>query len=229
MLKEIQMKSMRKAKKIIAFAAAFIFIANGCGKPDTARAISVVKTNGENAVTVNQSGREQAARVGASLSEGYSASTGAVSNIFLDLDDKSVIKMDELTWVDVKEVSARKLSVELVTGALFADITRRSDDDDYEFRTGNHAMVVRGTKFVIEMGRDEIIFVMLSGSAYIDGKTLAAGEAAEVNISTGDIVIAPIGFERLSAFALGEIVELGSELVASFTFKESDIENAEII
>jgi hypothetical protein len=98
--------------------------------------------------------------------------------------------MDEFSRVEVNQVSAKNLSLTLAFGEISADITRQGDDDVYEFKAGGHALVIRGTSFVINYRGETPVFYMVKGSGYLDGVLLVEGNVATT--VGNEIVITPI-------------------------------------
>jgi hypothetical protein len=136
------------------------------------------QTGGARSVTVD----------GRSIDAGDIVSSGTIR-----IDNDSFILLDTQTRVVVNDVSENSLAVTLLDGAIYADITRRNNNDQYEIRAGNSTLRVRGTEFVVEFdGNGNPVFIMLDGSGEVDGVTLDAGNY--VVADTDDIgIIMPIG------------------------------------
>jgi hypothetical protein len=192
---------------------------------ETARTIVCYKTVGDSA-TIIRNDRETPAREGYRLSEGYAAVTGEASNIYFVLNSNSLLKMDETTKIEIDRLSGKTLHIALVEGAVSADIQREHDDDVYEVRFGHTVLGIRGTSFIAEFRDDEPIFVMLTGSGYINGEMhLTAGHIAI--IAEYDTRIEPLAVgSHLSAFVLSEIVERGNELIRQDILTVNDIVTA---
>ena len=67
---------------------------------DTARTIRVLKVEGDNAV-ITRNGSETAARDNLLLSDGNATSTGQVSNIYFNLNSKSVMNCQEEIYISI--------------------------------------------------------------------------------------------------------------------------------
>jgi hypothetical protein len=159
---------------------------------------------------MNRNNTYMDAREGQSLSDGNAAVTGEKSNIYLNLNSRSTLKMDETTRVEIDKVSARALSLTLVSGAVSADITRDGEDDTYEIRAGRSTLGVRGTSFIVEFRDDAPVFIMLEGSGDVDGITLTEGNVAVIEAEQV-VVIAIADYGMLSDFARNEMNERGIE------------------
>jgi hypothetical protein len=164
-----------------------------------------MRTEGGSAV-ITRNNSETAAREGQSLSDGNAAATGFASHIYLNLNlnSRSVLKMDETSKIEVNRVSARGLSITLVEGAIAADITREGDDDLYEIRVGRSALSVRGTSFIVEYREASPVIVMLTGNGDVDGVLLTEGNVAV--IEDGAVTVVPLVItDSFSPFIRNEI------------------------
>jgi hypothetical protein len=133
------------------------------------------------------------------------AATGEGTTMYLLLNAESVMKMDENSKVEVNAVSANRLTLTLLEGAIAADIKRESPDDMYEIRVGNVMMGVRGTSFLIEYRDEAVTVVMLDGSGEIEGTLLTTGEVAVIGITDG-ITVEPLNMDNItSPFITNEI------------------------
>ena len=172
----------------------------------TGRTIVISNTEGNDVKMTRGEGREYDATSGTRMSDGYTAHTGSASHISLLFDNDSTIKTDEQTNVEVEQISAKKLSLVILSGAIVADITSLQSDESIDFKAGNVTLGIRGTSFIMEYrNENEVGIIMLEGSGIINGDTLLeAGQIA--TISLHDISIEPLTTASpLSAFALFEI------------------------
>ena len=181
--------------------------ANPPDNPDiTGRTIVISKTEGNDVKMTRGEGREYDATSGTRMSDGYTALTGSASHISLLFDSESTVKTDELTNVEVEQISEKKLSLILLSGAIVADIASLQPDESIDFKAGNVTLGIRGTSFIMEYkNENEVIIIMLEGSGYINGDTLLeAGQIAIIGLH--DILIQPLTYDgSLSDFALFEI------------------------
>jgi hypothetical protein len=217
-------------KKIILLGV-IIFILAACGREDapdvvgTSRLINIFDAVGGDA-RISRDGSEFSAMRGQNLFAGYSAITGEMSNIYLNLNRESVLKMDETSRVEVNQLTERSLSLTLSEGAISANITRESDDDLFEISAGGVTLGIRGTRFIVEYRTAMPIFIMLEGSGYVDGVLLTAGNMAV--IENGNIVVRPfVADDSMSAFILREIGFTPSEPLAEAPVAEREASVAE--
>jgi len=128
--------------------------------------VSVVKANGKSA----------AAKTGVKLNASETLRTDKASYAYISIDDDKVIKLDELTDVNVKK-SGNKLSVEVNEGSIFFEVKEKLEDkESMSINASSMAMSIRGTAGIIGVRKvgDEIVSnaELIEGSVNItyDGK-----------------------------------------------------------
>ena len=133
-----------------------------------ARNISIFRVDGQNvSLTRAPGGRAVEPRAGQRLSEGNILSTGWDSQVYVQLDDASILKMDESTRVQVG--AARSLlSLSVQSGSALVDVTAQSPGQALETRIGNTALTVRGTLYIMSRQNTDVVTItMLSGAGEV--------------------------------------------------------------
>ena len=198
----------------------------------TARTISIFKTEGVQVIMTKGDAKQFAALEGLRLFNGYTVATGGKSYCSLRMDKDSLVKMNEISEIEVQELARNKLSVSLLSGAIAVNAAQQKPDNAMEIRAGNSAIAIRGTIFTaayIKTSDVESMFIvaMLEGEVEVDGIFLKAGQTMYVyddGISiTHEIIDASID-ESLSLFTLETIWEYQEEILAAGTYAEDEIE-----
>jgi len=189
------------------------------------RTIRIDRIEGNNATITRDSDESNARRL-QNIRAGNSASTGEATNMYLNLNRKSLLKMDGHTEITLDKASARSLTLTLVEGAFSADIMQEHGNDTYEFKAGDVTLTIRGTSLIIEYREESPLFIMLVGSGNFDRRTsLEAGHMATVE--EGKAVIEPLVLSyALSDFVLDEIIKRAELLKENNVFTQRDIEYA---
>ncbi len=135
-------------KKIMALILSLLLLL-GLAMPAaaaTAKATTMRLQVVEGTVTVlDASGVNQTFNAGMRLYSGYSIATADGSYAYISLDDTKAIKLDMNTRVSIKK-SWSKLSVELISGEIFFDVTAPlSGDETLEIRTSTMVTGIRGS------------------------------------------------------------------------------------
>ena len=135
-------------KKIMALILSLLLLL-GLAMPAaaaTAKATTMRLQVVEGTVTVlDASGVNQTFNAGMRLYSGYSIATADASYAYISLDDTKAIKLDMNTRVSIKK-SWSKLSVELISGEIFFDVTAPlSGDETLEIRTSTMVTGIRGS------------------------------------------------------------------------------------
>ena len=160
--------------------------------PVEARFINVHNTRGED-ITLSRSlgGRSIEPRSGQRLADGNVLATGWDSFIYMQLDEASIIKMDETSQVQINE--ARNLLIlSLQSGRALVEVTEQPPGHTLYARIGSAAFGVRGTSFVA--GRREgdytgaVFVTMLSGYGILT-ITGEDGTVVEVEVPAGAMVL----------------------------------------
>ena len=101
---------LKKGKKIAvtALAAAFFSISiSSLAEEIESRKLSILETSGENVFVVKANDRKIKAAKGMGLGPGNEVSTGKFSKIYIEADKDKVIRLDELTDVEISKASAK--------------------------------------------------------------------------------------------------------------------------
>lgn len=220
-------------KKILCMVTALLFVLfTGCGvfsgtTEQSARIITIFKNEGSQIRMTKGSGQEYEAKEGLKLYEGYTLSTGAESYSHLKLDEKSVVKTDENSKLEVTRLNEKNLALNLISGALSVDAAPQKDGDTLEVGADNCALAVRGTLFVAETsGSDASSISMLHGLGVIEGTELSSGYS--IAISGGSVSGKPekiVIDENMSLFLLKTILENKDLLLAEGVFSQEDIDS----
>ena len=160
--------------------------------PTEARLINIHNTQGDD-VTLSRSlgGRSIEPRSGQRLSDGNVLATGWDSFVYMQLDEVSLIKMDESSQVQVNE-SRNLLTLSLQTGRALVEVTNQPAGHVLETRIGSTVMSVRGTSFIA--GRREadytgaVFVTMLSGYGMLS-IVGADGAVIEIYVPAGAIAV----------------------------------------
>ena len=129
-----------------------------------ARIINIFRVEGPDASLSRAiGGREIEPRAGQRLSEGNILSTGWDTQVYLQMDESSILKMDESTRVRV--AAARSLlTLTIQSGGALVEVAEQSPGVSLETRIGNTAIAVRGTMYIISRRDTDVVTItMLSG------------------------------------------------------------------
>ena len=129
-----------------------------------ARLISIFQVDGPDASLSRAiGGRTIEPRFGQRLSEGNILSTGWDTQVYIQMDQASILKMDESTRLQV--AAARSLlSLTVQSGSALVEVAEQSPRNTIETRVGNTAIGVRGTMYIVSRGATDIVtIIMLSG------------------------------------------------------------------
>ena len=212
---------MKKAKKLIALCLAMILtIAAGVPVsafvPAAARIINVHNVQG-NDVTLQRGpgGLAVTPRSGQHLSGGNILNTGRLSFVYMQMDELSIVKMDESSRLQVTLVGST-LSLSVQQGAALVEIEQQVPGRATEVLIGPTSFGVHGTSFIIGRRPHEpessVFITMLSG----DGAMRIPGVEHEVPVRAGTmltvfdepgVVHRPHGFD-INVMGLFELVEV---------------------
>ncbi len=194
-----------------------------------ARNIVIFQVDGTDVTMTKGTEKEFKAKAGLKLFEGYTVSTGSASNVYLKLDDATIVKVDQNSKVAVSKVSASKLSLTTISGAVSVDAAPQKSGDSLEVRAGNSALAVRGTIFIVENRDGEANYVMLAGGGDVNGIRLDPGYMMNVLDRQFSYTESAIDFHKLSDFSLTTTLEHADELVALGVFTPTQIQEAAAI
>ena len=181
-----------------------------------ARTLSVFRVDGDNArLARTLGGTSVNPRDGQRLSVGNVMITGDDTQMYMQLDTDSIVKMDELSYVAVAAAGSL-VSLSVLKGSALVEVTQQAPGHSLETRIGSAAIGVRGTLFIAGI-RDTgaTVITMLSGygEVYVqDG----AGQVQEIMLMAGQVfwaddgmaadafAIRPIDLHAMSLFELQE-------------------------
>ena len=129
-----------------------------------ARSINIFRVDGPNAsLARGVGGREIEPREGQRLAEGNILTTGWDTQVYLLMDQASILKMDESTRLQIG--SARSLlSITVQSGGALVDVTGLETGQAMETRIGNSSIGVRGTLYITSRRDTDVVTItMLSG------------------------------------------------------------------
>jgi len=178
----------------------------------TARTITVFRVDGTNAELFrNGTARSTAPRNNFRINAGNTITTGANTQIYLNFDTNSLLKMDSHSAVNF-ELTSQLLGINLQGGSALVRVDQQPANTTVEARLGAVAFTVRGTMFTIGYAEEEGIaqIALLSGSGEIGETLIEAGQI--VTIDTIDLIndepftVDEIDFSELDAFTILEIV-----------------------
>ena len=195
------------------------------------RALSIFRVEGVNVSAVRNAGRETAARPGLRLGDGYRLSTGADSSIYIQIDDESLVKMDQHSEVFVRAATRVLLALEVERGRALVHVAEQTAGSSIQARIGNTALTVRGTLFVIGHDLDGFHNItMLEGSGdvsdgYLDDLTyLEAGYVFRLCSETGEFAVGDLDLTALDAFTLQAVLDHQELLLENGVISEDDLE-----
>ena len=122
----------------------------------------------------------QAATVGVALQPGDKVRTRAHSRAAVQLSDRSIVRLDELTTLEILPPrNAEKKRFGLTRGALY--FFNREKPADMEFDTPLAAGAIRGTEFLLEVADNSATHLAL-----IDGLVSLKSATEEINLQRGE-------------------------------------------
>ena len=219
-------------KKIIAITLSLLLLfAPGMSlfaEEPTARNISVFRVEGEEArIARTLGGTSTFPRDGQRLNVGNVMTTGRDTQVYMQLDTESVLKMDEESQVAVGHAGNR-LSLSVFYGSALVDARQQVPGHTLETRIGNITTGVRGTIFTAGIREDnEIVVTMLSGEGAINVMD-GTGAVEEIPllagyvfwVDHGDYEVLPIDLDTMSLFELEEAYYRGDYLLEIGTFTQ---------
>ena len=173
-----------------------------------ARTIAVFRAEGDFTTLISR-GREIAnLRDGQRLSSGDRLVTGRDSQIFVMLDNSSILKLGENSEAEIIE-AGRNLEINVIRGNVLVRVDSQEPHHATTIRAQNTTTGVRGTMFTVSVddyGNETV--AMLSGYAEVNGEPLMAGYlfALSVDGVIGVLNVMPITVEVIDTFTLAAIV-----------------------
>ena len=217
-----------KARRIVAYILSLLLAVSlsvpAFGNDVTARNISIFEVDGDNARLSRGAAREVVPRAGQRLSDGNILTTGRNTNIFLRLDNDSILKMDQLSRITVSSSSRNRISLTVQSGNALVYAGTQTNGQTLETRIGNTSLTVRGTMYVI--GRDmsgALNIAMLSGSGDVNGTELPAGTVMLVCAQRNEQQVHALNLDDLNAFTLSSILNNSTYLLNHGDFLTQDL------
>ena len=126
-----------------------------------ARIINIFRVDGYDArMSRGIGGREIEPRAGQRLSEGNILSTGWDTQVYLQMDESSILKMDESTRLQI--AAARSLlSLTVQSGSALIEVADQSPGHLLETRIGNTGIGVRGTMYIISRRDTDVVTITM--------------------------------------------------------------------
>ena len=133
-----------------------------------ARNLSVFRVDGVNALLArSQGGRGIAPREGNRLNVGNVMTTGIDTQVYMQLDAASIVKMDEESEVAVA-AAGNLLTLSVLRGSALVDVEQMAPGQGLETRIGSTVMGVRGTLFTAGIHEDgQAVITMLLGEGAV--------------------------------------------------------------
>ncbi|MCL1986721.1 MAG: leucine-rich repeat domain-containing protein [Firmicutes bacterium] len=215
---------------------------------ETARTVTVYRVDGRNAdLYRNSTMRRTAPRTNVRISANDTLETGDNTQVYLNLDYTSLLKMDSNSEVNF-ELTNDLIGLNLQQGNALVQVAEQQNENSIEARLGNLALAVRGTMFTMGHFEEEniVFIVMLSGSGEVDGILLEEGQILtswydedepQVYISgqiiqdwrneevDRNVTISEIYLEELDEFTLREILDNSEYLLENSEFVTEDLLN----
>ena len=180
----------------------------------TGRTISIYDIVGAKATMTKADDREYAAQKGIRLGADYSVSSGEVTYVYLDLDDKSLAKMDEISKVNVAQISENKLRLDLESGAILIN-ERNKGRGELEIRAGAAVLGIRGTFITANYSGANVDVYIVDGAVEVtaaSGEVTYAGARKRVAISNDVVTVDDLRWSRIDDFTRECILEYRDDL-----------------
>ncbi len=168
---------------MFGLGAAGLAAADGPTIPGQTRAVQesrLIEAAGQVEIYSGRSSNWSAAAVGASLEPGDRVRTHAQSRAAVQLSDRSVIRLDELTTLEIlppRNSETKRFG--LPKGVLY--FFNRERPSDVEFDTPLASGAIRGTEFVLQVGESVRL-------ALIDGRVSLKPAGNEIDLLSGEQV-----------------------------------------
>ena len=181
-----------------------------------ARNLSVFRVDGEEAFLARSlGGRGMVPQEGNRLNLGNVMTTGIETQVYMQLDAASIVKMDEESEVAVA-AAGNLLSLSVFRGSALVEVEQLAPEHTLETRIGSTVMSVRGTLFIAgirEGGTAVITMLSGKGAVYVADET---GAIVEMPLTAGNVFwaheadvdeafnIRPLDLQTMSLFELQE-------------------------
>ncbi len=205
-------------KKLVSAFLALIFVFTlilPAAAADSASGATLRLEKTEGTVTITKSsGSDVSVKENMRLLSGYTIKTAAASYAYISLDDTKAVKLDASSEVSIDK-SGKKLDINLVSGALFFDVSKPLDgDEQLNIKTSTMITGVRGTSGVVRVKPLRLLRstqLSLFDGAVWTTSFFASGEKREALVEAGNAIesISPypyeITVEDIPGFAAVEI------------------------
>ena len=193
-----------------------LFMLPACNKSDglTGRTINIYDVIGSKATLTKADAKEYAAKKGLRLGADYGVSTGDVTYVYFNLDDKSLAKLDEVSKVNVDQISDSKLRLDLAGGAILIN-EREKSAGDLEIRAGNITIGIRGTFITAKLNSAEVTVIIIDGAIEVtteSGDVTPVGALKRVTIVNDMVTITDLTWNMLDRFTRDCILEYQDDL-----------------
>ncbi|MCL1988428.1 MAG: FecR family protein [Firmicutes bacterium] len=194
--------------------------------PIRVRTVQVFEIEGNN-VSMLRRNSPVNVRAGTRLSDGNTLVTGTSTNVFLRLDQTSLVKLDSSSRMNV-ELSGGLIALTVESGNALLNVAEQQNNQTLEVRIGDVALTVRGTMFTVGHHRDYAFIAMLSGSGDIDviEHLLAAGEIFIIRRNAQDepiFSVEEIELRNLNAFTIQALIDNQEYLSENSEFVDQEI------
>ena len=210
---------LKMLKKLVVCLVIVVLTAPGMfvfAQDPTARNLSVFRVEGEDALLARGlGGRGIMPREGNRLNVGNVMTTGIDTQVYMQLDAVSIVKMDEESELAVA-AAGNLLTLSVLRGSALVEVEQMAPGHVLETRIGSTVMSVRGTLFtagIHEEGHAVITMLLGEGAVYMfddDGviveMPLEAGYAFwAYEADVGDVFdVRPLDLLTMSLFELEE-------------------------
>ena len=218
-------------KQITIVLCFIVLLSNlaACSSSDglTGRTISILDIIGTNATVTKADAKEYNAKKGLRLGADYGASTGDVTYVYFNLDDKSLAKMDEISKVSVAQISENKLRLNLVDGAILIN-ERGKRAGDLEIRAGNIAIGIRGTFITAKYDGAGMTVFIIDGVIDVttaSGDATPVGALKRVAVVNDVVTVTDLKWSMLDQFTRDCIMEYQDDLSGNLSEDDFDAIN----
>jgi hypothetical protein len=176
----------------------------------SARTISIFRIDGTN-VSLRNGRRTTTPRARQRLSAGNVITTGADTQVFVQMDRSSILQMGANSQVAVAS-ARRTLTLSVQSGNALISAGPQGEAQTLTIRMGNVGLTVRGTMFTVSHGSaGQVQIVMLTGEGEVNGIVLPAGSMMSITADDGAPAdaheITPLDFNAMNSFTLTAILE----------------------
>ena len=172
-----------------------------------ARIMAIFRADGNNATLYSRGRQTTNLRGGQRLSSGDRLTTGDASEIYVSMDNSSILKLGENSQAVINE-TGQNLEIQVLYGNALVRIDSQQSHHSTSVRAQNTTTGVRGTMFTVSVDADgSETIVMLSGYAEINGVPLMAGYMYVLAYGAAEeFAVTPITLDAIDDFTLAAIV-----------------------